>query len=117
MRSFLRNTGPLVLGIVVLTALFVFPAFSSDKTKPATWSGTISDSNCGAKHASDANPAACARSCIQKGASYALVSGENVYILKGGDNAALDKLIGEKATVAGSLDGNTIEVSSVQPAK
>ena len=84
--------------------------------KPASWSGTISDSNCGAKHVSD-NPAECTRACIAKGASYALVSGSSVYILKGGDTATLDKLAGERATVSGALDGNTIEVASVQAAK
>ncbi|HYX68109.1 MAG TPA: hypothetical protein VE825_03170 [Terriglobales bacterium] len=117
MRSFLRSTGPLVLGVVVLVGLFVYPAFSGDKTKPASWSGTVSDSNCGAKHVSDVNPAECTRACIQKGASYALVSGETVYILKGGDATALDKLAGQKATVSGTLDGNTIEVAAVQPLK
>lgn len=116
MRSFLRSTGPLLLGVVVLLGLFVYPAFSGDQAKPTSWSGTISDSNCGAKHVSD-NPAECARACIAKGASYALVSGSSVYVLKGGDAAALDKLAGQRATVSGALDGNTIEVSSVQPLK
>lgn len=117
MRSFLRSTGPLLLGLVVLASLFVYPAFSSDKDKPASWSGTISDSNCGAKHASEGNPAECTRACIAKGASYALVSGQTVYVLKGGDADALDKLAGQRATVSGSLEGSTIEVSSVQPLK
>jgi hypothetical protein len=117
MRSFLRSTGPLLLGAVVLLGLFVYPAFSGDKAKPNSWSGVVSDSNCGAKHVSEGNPAECTRACIQKGASYALVSGETVYVLKGGDAATLDKLAGERVTVSGSLDGNTIEVASVQPLK
>lgn len=117
MRSFLRSTGPLLLGLVVLAGLFVFPAFSSGKAKPSSWTGTISDSNCGAKHQANMNPADCTRACVQKGASYALVSGENVYVLKGGDAAALDKLVGEKATISGSLNGNTIEVATVEAAK
>ena len=116
MRSFLRSTGPLLLGVIALLGLFVYPAFSGDQAKQATWSGTISDSNCGAKHVSD-NAAECTRACIQKGASYALVSGSSVYVLKGGDAAALDKLAGERATVSGTLDGNTIQVASVQAAK
>ncbi len=117
MRSFLRSNGPLILGVLVLVSLFVYPAFSGEKTKPSSWSGTISDSNCGAKHVSDINPAECTRACIQKGASYALVSGEKVYVLKGGDAALLDKLAGQKATVSGTLEGDTIEVASVEAGK
>ena len=117
MRSFLRTTGPLLLGLLVLATLFVYPAISNAKDKPSSWSGTISDSNCGAKHVSEGNPAECTRACVAKGASYALVSGQTVYVLKGGDTASLDKLAGEKVTISGSLDGNTIEVSSVQPLK
>ncbi len=117
MRSFLRTTGPLVLGLLVLATLFVYPALSNAKDKPSTWSGTISDSNCGAKHVSEGNPAECTRACVAKGASFALVSGQSVYVLKGGDSAALDKLAGERATISGTLDGNTIEVSSVAAVK
>jgi hypothetical protein len=116
MRSFLRSTGPLLLGVIVLLGLFVYPAFSGDQAKPSAWSGTISDSNCGAKHVSN-NAAECTRACVAKGASYALVSGSSVYILKGGNAATLDQLAGQRATVNGTLDGNTIEVASVQPLK
>ena len=91
--------------------------FSFAADKPQTLTGTVSDAMCGAKHAMAGNPAECTRACIQHGSKYALVVGDKVYTLEGGDNAQLDKLAGEKATVKGSVNGNTITVSSVTAAK
>lgn len=82
-----------------------------------SFSGTVSDSMCGAKHMmADAGPAACTRACVKEGSDYALVSGDKVYTLKG-DKAAIDKFAGAPATVKGKLSGNTIQVSSIAAAK
>ena len=43
-------------------------------------SGTISDANCGAKHAAaTASDMACAKSCVKRGAAPVFVSGDKVY--------------------------------------
>lgn len=84
-----------------------------------TFTGEVSDSMCGAKHAI-ADKAACTRGCVKKGSSYALVVGDKVYTLKTDDKAALaelDKLAGENAKVTGTADGDTIAVSKVAAAK
>lgn len=84
------------------------------------FTGEVSDAMCGAKHAMSGSKAECARACVRKGSSYALVVGDKVYTLKTDDKAALaelDKLAGEKATVAGTADGDAIAVSSVSAAK
>jgi hypothetical protein len=91
----------------------------SAAAKSQKFTGQVSDSMCGAKHAM-ADAAACTRGCIKKGASYALVVGDKVYTLKTTDKAALaelDKLAGEKATVSGTASGKFIEVSKVSAAK
>jgi len=70
---------------------------------------------CGAKHMSGP-PAECTRACVKQGSKYALVVGDKVYTLQTDDKATLaklDSLAGEKAKVSGSLDGDTIKVSSV----
>ncbi|MBV9608536.1 MAG: hypothetical protein JO187_03170 [Acidobacteria bacterium] len=102
-----------VLAIVVMTGAMTI-GFAADK--PQTFTGTVSDAMCGAKHQM-ANSAECTRACIGHGAKYALVVGDKVYTLEGGDKAQLDKLAGEKATVKGTVSGDTINVASVSAAK
>jgi len=109
----------LKLALALLTVLlgpsvFATMVFASGKT----YTGTVSDAMCGAKHAiSDA--AACTRGCVGKGSKYALVVGDKVYTLETSDKealAALDKQAGAKAAVTGELKENTITVSSVKAA-
>lgn len=85
-----------------------------------TFTGEVSDSMCGAKHAMAGDKAACTRACVKKGSSYALVVGDKVYSLKTEDQKALaelDKLAGENAKVTGTAEGETITVSKVAAAK
>ncbi len=114
MRSFAR---PVVVTLLVVLAagLLTLPLLAAAKS--STLTGVIGDSMCGAKHMGGESPAECTRACVKQGSAYALVVGDKVYKLKGGDAAALDKLAGEKATVTGTVDGDTIEVSSVAAAK
>jgi len=84
-----------------------------------SFTGTVSDAMCGAKHMMEGE-AACLRACVQKGAKYALVVGNKVYTLDTQDAAtlaSLDKLANQKATVKGQAKGDEIEVSSVTAAK
>ena len=113
MRSLAR---PLALSLLalLLAASLTLPALAAGKT--STFTGEIGDAMCGAKHMSG-TAAECTRACVKQGSAYALVVGDKVYKLKGGDAAALDKLAGEKATVTGTLDGDTISVASVASAK
>jgi hypothetical protein len=85
-----------------------------------SFTGTVSDSMCGAKHAMPGDDAACTRSCVSKGSNYALVVGDKVYTLATNDKAALamlDKQAGAKATVTGTEKDNTITVSTVKAAQ
>jgi len=93
---------------------------ASFAAKAQTFTGTVSDAMCGAKHMMPGDDAACLRACIQKGSKYALVVGDKVYTLDVKDKATLDqldKLAAAKATVKGEADGDTIEVSSVTATK
>jgi len=85
-----------------------------------TFTGEVSDSMCGAKHMMQGKSGDCARACVGKGSSYALVVGDKLYALHTDDKAAQDelsKLAGEKAKVTGTADGETIQVSKVEAAK
>lgn len=115
MRSIAKSTIPALVALVVSLGLLAVPSLA--KTAPHSYTGTVTDSLCGAHHPAGQNPAECTRACIKKGASYALAEGDKVYTLKGGDAAELDKLAGKKATVKGTLNGETLEVTSIAAAK
>jgi hypothetical protein len=86
---------------------------ASFAAKAESFTGTISDAMCGAKHMMAGDDAACLRACVQKGSKYALVVGDKVYTLETKDKATLEQL----ETVKGEANGETIAVSSVTAAK
>jgi hypothetical protein len=111
----------LALAILFASASLAFavaqprqPNPAGDAVASATFAGMITDSSCGAKHAKESNqaPAECARACVRKGSKYTLVDGDKVHVLDG-KTAELDSLAGQRATVVGTLDGDTIRVTSV----
>jgi hypothetical protein len=92
--------------------LFTLPALAAAKQ---TFTGEVGDAMCGKQHM-EGTPAECTRACVSKGSKYALIVGEKVYILDTADKAALatlDQQAGKNAAVTGTLDGDTIHVSSV----
>ena len=120
MTSRNRKPGLSKLGLWLFTMVFavglaISPAFAA---KGKSFTGTVSDSMCGAKHAMPGDDAGCTRACVSKGSKYALVVGDKVYTLETTDKAALDTLdkqAGAKATVVGTEKDNTITVTSVKP--
>jgi hypothetical protein len=113
------NAGKLaILSITILAVILAVSAAFAANAK--TFTGTVSDAMCGAKHMMEGDDVRCLRVCVQKGSKYALVVGDKVYTLDTTDKTALallDELADKKATVKGSADGDTIEVSSVKAAK
>ena len=106
-----RSTGILLLSLLMIVGLAVSSAFAAGKT----FTGTVSDAMCGAKHMGSA--AECTRACVSKGSKYALVVGDNFYTLETTDKAALatlDRQADKKVTVTGTEKDNTITVSSVK---
>jgi len=106
-----RSTAVLLLSLLMVVGLAVSSAFAAGKT----FTGTVSDAMCGAKHMGPA--AECTRSCVSKGSKYALVVGDKVYTLETSDKAALatlDKQAGAKVTVTGTEKDNNITVNSVK---
>ena len=81
-----------------------------------SFSGVVTDSRCGARHAKNSgkSPAECARACVRNGLQYTLVDGDKVYTLQG-QPTDLDKLAGQRTTLVGNLDGNTIHIDSTTP--
>lgn len=114
LRQLAVSLAALALGV----GLTVSPALAAGKAQ--TFKGEVSDTMCGKKHMMEGDAASCTRACVGKGSSYALVVGDKVYTLDAKDKTALDqldKLAGKQASVKGTVDGDTITVSSVAAAK
>jgi hypothetical protein len=108
----------LFASIVLLT--FVLSASSAPAAKLQTFTGTVGDAVCGAKHDMEGDDRHCLRVCIQRGSRYDLVIGDKVYILEIKDQSildVLDQLSDHPVKVKGIATGNTIEVESVAAAK
>lgn len=74
--------------------------------------GTVSDSMCGAKHATAGDAAAtCVEKCVSGGSSYVLVSKGKVYKVDAQDK--FKGLGGKSVTVMGTVKGDSITVESV----
>jgi hypothetical protein len=83
----------------------------------STWTGYISDSNCGAKGANEKH-AECAAKCVkEKGAKYVFVNDTDhkVYAIDAQDKVAAHA--GHHVTVSGTVDGDNLKVTSVEMAK
>lgn len=78
--------------------------------------GFLADAKCAAGgKAAGAGHAGCARKCVQGGEAIVLVTAENkVYKLKSQDK--VKNHVGEKVTLLGKLDGDTIDVERGRPA-
>jgi ATP/ADP translocase len=103
----------LVLAMVAVLFAVGLSAARQDNAKPGSWSGTITNNMCGAKDASAAK-AECTTKCVKShGAKYALYdeADKKVYILDPQDKA--EGHAGHDVTVTGTLDGDTIHISSL----
>jgi hypothetical protein len=112
-----RKAGLGILTVLMIACLTFVSAFAANGK---SFTGTVSDAMCGAKHEMAGSDAQCTRTCVSKGSKYALVVGDKVYTLETTDQTALavlDKQAGAKATVTGTEKDNTITVSSVKAAQ
>jgi len=106
-------------GLMVFAAVLwmAAPAFAADKT----WNGTISDSNCAAKHAAaeehggKMSKADCVKACVgEHGAKYVFVSGDKTYKIENQDFAGLKTHAGHNVALTGEMKGDTITVSKIE---
>ncbi len=79
-----------------------------------THEGMVTCSRCGAKHSAVLGKTAvdCSLTCVRGGATFALVDGDKTYLLDGASDR-LKKVVGQRARIMGSVQGNRIKVSSV----
>jgi hypothetical protein len=80
-----------------------------------SWTGTVSDSNCGAKHATASEAAEkCVAKCVEGGAKYVLVSEGKVFSVEPQDKFA--DFAGKSVKVTGTEKDGAITAESVEAA-
>jgi hypothetical protein len=87
-----------------------------------SWTGTLSDSRCGAKHeAASAADVECIKTCMKQGAVPVLVTGGKVLSIASSSNDKVAPHIGEKVTITGTVErsrfGQIIVVESITKAE
>ncbi len=99
------------LAMLVFSLLIVgCMAFAAQAEKSFT--GTVSDEHCGAKHSTPSKAAEeCVEKCVSGGAQYVLVSHGKVYKLDAQDK--FKGMGGKRVHVKGTLSDDTITVSEV----
>jgi hypothetical protein len=80
-----------------------------------TWTGYIADSKCGAQAAHD-GARECTIKCVKEGAKYVFVNDgdKKVYAIDAQDKVA--EHAGHHVTVKGSVDGDSLKLSSIEMA-
>jgi Protein of unknown function (DUF5818) len=81
-----------------------------------SWTGYIADSKCGAKAAHE-GARECTVKCIKEGAKYVFVNDADKKVYTIADQDKVADHAGHHVTVKGSLEGDTMKVSSVEMAQ
>lgn len=103
--------GKRLLMVCVTMLLFGCLAWAGGQT----WTGVVSDSHCGAKHATASDAAAeCVNKCVEGGAKYVLVAGGKVYQLD--TQEKFKSFAGKSVKVTGTMKDDSITVESVEAA-
>jgi hypothetical protein len=88
---------------------------------PQTWTGQISDSMCGAKHASMGSmkmtARECTEMCVKGGGKYVFATGGKVLQIADQKDKMLATHAGHTVLLTGELKGDTITVSKIEMPK
>ncbi|MCZ2151398.1 MAG: hypothetical protein LC126_26940 [Bryobacterales bacterium] len=97
---------------IAMLSLFSMSAFA------ASWTGYISESHCGAKHADGSDGSIkCVTGCVKgKGAAPVFVVGDKVLKLDAASTGKVMDHLGRKVTINGKLAGDTVTIDSVSAA-
>jgi hypothetical protein len=99
---------------ITMVGLMVFAFACLSWAQNKTFTGTVSDEHCGAKHAkASAAAEACVEKCVSGGSKYVLVSHNKVYQLN--DQDKFKGMGGKAVKVTGSVTDSTITVADVSP--
>ena len=81
----------------------------------SSWTGYIADSKCGAQAAND-GARECTIKCVKAGAKYVFVNDGDKKIYAIDDQTKVADHAGHHVTVKGSVDGDTLKLTSIEMA-
>src|ERR1700710_757012 len=93
--------------LLLLTLFIAGIVYAADK---GTYTGYISDADCGTK-GNSADHAACAKKCVKNGAAPVFVVGDKVYTISNPKKVA--KFIGDKVNITGTVTGDAIDIEKI----
>jgi hypothetical protein len=79
-----------------------------------TWTGVISDSQCGANHSGEVNEHDCTLQCIKAGFEYVLVADGKILKIANQKFPALKERAGNTVKLSGEMKGGAIVVSGIK---
>ncbi len=102
-----------LMGVMALGCLMAAGAMAE------TWTGFISDSMCGAKHAAGTPAdAKCAQACVKNhGASPVLVSDGKVIPFTADSQSKVADLVGKKVTITGTMSDGSLNIEEAKAAE
>jgi hypothetical protein len=102
----------------LLTASFLAVSLCSVAAFAAEMTGYVSDAHCGAKHsAPSAANTKCVETCLKGGADPVLVSEGKVMKFDDESKEKAKEFAGNNVKIDGSMEGDTIKISSIQKAE
>ena len=88
------------------------------KAGTKTFVGNISDSMCGLKHMMPGkSDKECTLECVKAGSKYVLADLASGKVYQLSDQKKPEEFAGQKVKVTGTLKGDTISVTAIEPAK
>ncbi|HET9285149.1 MAG TPA: hypothetical protein VFR24_24630 [Candidatus Angelobacter sp.] len=112
-----KNVTILALWIIALV-LHTGTAEAQNAKSKQNWQGFVTDTHCGTNcqvTKSMTPDKKCVDRCVREGSKYGLWVGNHVYTLEPQSKAA--RYAANDVTVTGTLDGETIHISSIEPNK
>src|SRR5262245_13377927 len=102
----------MALAVGAIICLGTRPGFGA----PQTWTGTISDSQCGGEHGGEVDERECTEKCIKNGEQYVLVTdfGKTVWKIANQSFAALKENPGRTVKVTGELKDGAIVIDKME---
>src|SRR5689334_22829922 len=99
-----------------LALVVVLCAASAPAADPQTWTGIISDSQCGGDHGGEIDVRECTLKCTSQGDKYVLVvnRGTTVMPIANQDFDGLPEHAGHQVKVTGELQGGAIKITKIE---
>lgn len=98
--------------IVLAVAALLVPGIAA----AGSWTGWVTDEHCGAKGAK-AEHAGCAKKCLDGGAKLVFYNSADEKLYKLDNQKLAQEHLGHEVVVNGSVDGDTIQVESIEAKK